>query len=395
MSTKLALAFLFLLVCSVTYSQTIKELEERKKKTEEEINLTNQLLSDTEQKRVKSLSEINLLKAKIGLRKKLIEDIDKQVALVEAEISDKNIVIKGLEKDVQNLKKEYAKLIRFAWRNRTKMQILVFIFSSDDFSQAYRRMRFYQQLLNFRQKQGNEIIQTQQLLNEEIDKLRMHKKKLEELKGDKSNEITTLNIEEKRFSSSVSQLRAKERELRKELEERRKSMEALNKAIEALIAEEARKAAELKTANVRDARYLKLSDGFAGNKGRLPWPTTQGVVVSEFGEHNHPVLKGVKIKNNGIDISTPANSKVKALYEGEVKKIVTIPGSNVAVIIRHGDYLTVYSNLAKVFVKVGDSVSATKEIGEVYTDPGTGKGMINLQIWHESQIQNPKSWILP
>jgi septal ring factor EnvC (AmiA/AmiB activator) len=383
------------LVCTSISGQTIKDLEQRKKKTEEEIELTNNLLSDTEKKRIESLSELNLLKTKIGLRKKLIADIDKQVELVENEIHDKNLIIKGLEKDIQNLKKEYAKLIRFAWRNRTKMQILVFIFSSDDFSQAYRRMRFYQQLLNFRQKQGNEIIQTQSLMNDEIEKLKIHKSKLVSLKSEKSSEITTLDKEEKRFSTSVSQLRAKERQLRKELDERRKSMEALNKAIETLIAEEARKAAEQKTEKVRDSRYLKLSDGFAGNKGKLPWPTAQGVIVGEFGEHNHPVLKGVKIKNNGIDISSPAGTKVKAIYEGEVKKVVTIPGSNVAVIIRHGDFLTVYSNLSTVYVKVGDTVQAQKEIGEVYTDPGTNKSVFNLQIWQESQIQNPKLWILP
>lgn len=386
---------LLVLVCTSISGQTIKDLEQRKKKTEEEIELTNNLLSDTEKKRIESLSELNLLKTKIGLRKKLIADIDKQVELVENEIHDKNLIIKGLEKDIQNLKKEYAKLIRFAWRNRTKMQILVFIFSSDDFSQAYRRMRFYQQLLNFRQKQGNEIIQTQSLMNDEIEKLKIHKSKLVSLKSEKSSEITTLDKEEKRFSTSVSQLRAKERQLRKELDERRKSMEALNKAIETLIAEEARKAAEQKTEKVRDSRYLKLSDGFAGNKGKLPWPTAQGVIVGEFGEHNHPVLKGVKIKNNGIDISSPAGTKVKAIYEGEVKKVVTIPGSNVAVIIRHGDFLTVYSNLSTVYVKVGDTVQAQKEIGEVYTDPGTNKSVFNLQIWQESQIQNPKLWILP
>ena len=389
------LVILFLFFYYSGFSQSLSELELRKKKTEQEIELTNKLLSDTEQKRIKDLSELNLLKAKIGLRKRLIEDIEKQVMLVENEISDKSLLLSGLEKDLLNLKREYAKLINFAWRNRTEMQLLVFIFASNDFSQAYRRMRFYQQFLNFRQKQGREIIQTQNLINEEIIRLNDSKTKLQLLRAAKSGEISTLNVEESRFAKSVKSLKAKEKQLKKDLEERKKSMDALNRTIEALIAEEARKAAEAKVGKIRDARYLKISEGFAGNKGKLPWPTAQGVIVDQFGEHNHPVLKGVKIKNNGIDISTQPKSKVKAIFEGEVKKVVTIPGSNIAVIIRHGDFLTVYSNLSKVFVKVGDIVKSNSEIGEVYSDPASGKAIFNLQVWQESSIQDPAQWILP
>ncbi len=383
-------------LCSnITHAQTISELEQRKKKTEEEIQLTNKLLSDTEKKRIKNVSELNLLNSKINLRKKLINDIEQQINLVEKEIKEKNIIINGLNKDISNLKREYARLIKFSWKNRTKMQILVFIFSSNDFSQAYRRMRFYQQLLKFREKQGKEIIQLQALMNDEIRKLTENKSNLEQLIDNKTTEVSSLNSEQKRFKQSVAQLQKRERELRKELNERKKAMEELNKAIENLIAEEARKAKDSKGNIVRDARYLKLSEGFSGNKGKLPWPSTQGVIVSQFGEHNHPVLKGVKIKNNGVDISMPSNSRINSIFEGEVKKIVSIPGSNIAVIIRHGDFLTVYSNLSKVYVKVGDMVKAHQEIGEIFSEPQTGKSVLNLQIWHENKIENPSKWLLP
>lgn len=386
--------FLLLLSTSFSKGQTIQELENRKKKTEEEIKLTNQLLSDTEKKKIQNINELNLLNSKISLRKKLINDIETQIDLIEKEISNKNIIINGLNNDITKLKREYAKLIRFAWNNRSKMQILVYIFSSDDFSQAYRRMRFYQQLLKFREKQGKEIIQMQALMNDEIKKLAVRKIQFESLIDNKINEVESLNSEQKRFKLSVSQLKTREKQLRKELEERKKSMNELNRAIENLIAEEARKAKESKE-TIRDARYLRLSDGFSGNKGKLPWPSMQGVIVGDFGEHNHPVLKGVKIKNNGIDISMPAGSKINVIFEGEVKKVVSIPGSNIAVIIRHGDFLTVYSNLSKVFVKVGDVVKAQQEIGEIFSEQNTGKGILNLQIWHESKIQNPAHWLLP
>jgi septal ring factor EnvC (AmiA/AmiB activator) len=375
--------------------QSLKELEQRKNKTEQEIEYTSKLLSQTEQKRIQSLNQLNVLKTQIKLRKKLIGDLEQRIQLLEIEINNKSLLISSLNNDLNNLRKEYAKLIRFAWTNKSDMDILVFIFASDDFNQAYRRLRFYQQFIKFREKQGKEILNTQKLIEDEIQELSEARKDLQTSISSKSSEVANLNSEEGRYSKSVVQLKSKEKQLRKEIEERKRSMEALNKAIADLIAEEARKAAESKVDNVRDARYLRLSDGFSGNKGKLPWPTNPGVIVSDFGEHDHPVLKGVKIRNNGIDISTNANTPVKSIYEGEVKKIVSIPGSNVAVIIRHGDFLTVYSNLVKVSVKVGDNVKAMQTIGEAYEDTDTGRGIFNLQIWLENKIQNPVHWILP
>lgn len=394
---KIFIAYIFLLffTISIGYSQSIKELEERKSKTEKEIQLTNQLLEETEQKRIKSINQLNILKKQISLRKNLITDLENKIELLKSQINDKELLIKSLEKDLINLKKEYAKLIRFAWTNRSDLDILIFIFASDDFNQAYRRLRFYQQFIRFREKQANEIISTQKLIESELAQLLAAQEDLRNSMISKSNEVSSLNSEQGKYSQSVVQLRQEEKRLRREIEERRKSMEALDKAIEELIAEEARKAAQSKANKVRDARYLRLSEGFSGNKGKLPWPTNSGVIVSDFGEHEHPVLKGVKIRNNGIDISTVSKAEVKAIYEGEVKKIVSIPGSNVAVIIRHGDFLTVYSNLIKVVVKVGDNVAAMQSLGEAYTDPETAKSIFNLQIWQESNILNPVDWILP
>ncbi|HOP03291.1 MAG TPA: peptidoglycan DD-metalloendopeptidase family protein [Tenuifilaceae bacterium] len=392
---RLIISIILLLCFFASKSQTISELEQRKIKTEQEIQLTNKLLTDTEKKRSQSVNELNLLNSKIKLRKKLIDDIELQIILIEKEIYNKNVIINGLNKDISNLKREYAKLIRFAWRNRSKMQMLVFIFSSNDFSQAYKRMRFYQQLLVFREKQGKEIINMQTLMNDEIYKLSENKKNLEKLINDKTTEVSSLNSEQIKYKRNVSELQKREKQLKKELKERKRAMEDLNKAIENLIAEEARKAKNNKGTVVRDSRYLKLSEGFFGNKGKLPWPSAQGIIVGEFGEHNHPVLKGVKIKNNGVDISMPNNSKITVIYEGEVKKVVSIPGSNIAVIVRHGDFLSVYSNLSKVYVKVGDMLKAQQEIGEIFSEPKTGKSILNLQIWHESKIENPENWLLP
>lgn len=381
--------------CFTLFSQTIKELEERKTKTEESLRLTAKLLEQTEKEKEKSINHISILKKQIDLRKTLINDILKQVELLELEISNKSYLVTSYRRDLENLKREYAKLIRFAQKNRSDMEILVFIFASSDFNQAYRRLRFYQQFLRFREKQAREIIYTTTAIEQEMRDISAARNKLAKSKEEKDNELINLSREEKRYAQTVTKLQQNERQLRKELEERKKAMEALDKAITELIAEESRKAAARKDDKVRDARYLELSKGFAGNKGKLPWPTQTGVIVSEFGEHNHPVLKGVKVLNNGIDISTNAGEKVKSIFDGEVTKIVSIPGSNVAVIIRHGDFLTVFSNLVKVQVKIGDTLKAQQIIGETYTDEKLGRGVYNLQIWKESSKLNPAEWILP
>lgn len=384
----------FILFTFVTpsFSQSLKELEQRKQKTQQELNFSSELLEKTQKDRVESVNQLNILSSQLKLRNRLIFDTQNQIDLLLKEIEDKSLLIISLNNDLANLKKEYAKLIRFARKNKSDMEILVFLFASEDFNQAYRRLLFYKQFVKFRQKQATDIKVTQEMIQFELQNLQNNKLELEESKQSKAKEVLKLSQEEKKYKRSIISLQQTEGQLRKEIEERKKSMAILEKTIADLIAEEAKK---MTTSKVRDGRYLLLSAGFEGNKGKLPWPTAKGLITSSFGEHNHPVLKGVKIKNNGIDISTEKSATVRSIFEGEVKKIVTIPGSNIAILIRHGDYLTVYSNITKVTVKAGDLVKALQPIGQAYTDPSTEKGIYNLQIWHESNIQNPVHWILP
>lgn len=385
--------FLILFTFSTTsFSQSLKELEQRKQKTQQELDFSNELLEKTQKDRVQSVNQLNILSSQLKLRNRLIFDTQNQIDLLLREIEDKSLFITSLNQDLVNLKKEYAKLIRFARKSKSDMEILVFLFASEDFNQAYRRLRFYKQFVKFRQKQASDIKATQEMIQIELQNLQNNKLELEESKQNKAKEVLKLSQEEKKYKTSIISLQQTEGQLRKEIEERKKSMAILESTIADLIAEEAKKMA---TSKVRDGRYLLLSAGFEGNKGKLPWPTTKGLITSTFGEHNHPVLKGVKIKNNGIDISTDKSATVRSIFEGEVKKIVTIPGSNIAILIRHGDYLTVYSNITKVSVKAGDLVKALQPIGQAYTDPSTEKGIYNLQIWYESNIQNPVHWILP
>jgi len=391
---KIFYIFSFIFLAALTaIPQSIKDLEVQRKKTEEEIKVATRLLGDTEKQRNKTVNNLAILKRQIELRSKLVNDINHQIEALEKEKEKNSFYLQGLNKDLLNLKREYSKLIQFAWRNKSNYNILMFILASNDFNEAYRRIKFYQQFIKFREKQGNEIVRTQKMILHEIENIETIKTKLEIAKRERRTEIEKLQSDQLKFNNVVQELRKKERQLINEIENRRKAFEAINKAITDLIAEEAKRARERKQ-EIRDARYLKLSDGFAGNKGKLPWPTKIGMIVSEFGEHSHPIIKGLKVKNNGVDISTEPNARVFSVFEGEVKKIVSIPGANTAILIRHGEYLSVYTNLHKVFVKIGDQVKPQQEIGEIYTD-SNGKAILNFQIWKENNLQNPQTWILP
>lgn len=380
--------FFFLLSLS---AQSLSDLENQKQKTQKELAYANDLLDKTQKNRINSVNQLNILKKQLLLQNQLVSQTQTQIELLEQEISEKQLLISDLNTDLENLKTEYAKLIVYAKRNSSQLDLLVFIFSAQDFNQAYLRIRFYKQFMKFRAGQAKQIEEVQNSIIKELASIEHAANLLKETKQEKTRELNSLHSNERSYQTNINKLRQQENQLRKDIEKRKASMAALDKAIADLIAEEARKAAT----TIRDARYLNLSAGFQGNKGRLPWPTAKGVITGLFGEHNHPVLKGVKIKNNGVDITTDKDSYVRAIFEGEVKKIVSIPGSNMAVLVRHGDFLTVYSNITKISVKVGDTVKALQSLGQVFTDPTTQKGIYNLQIWQENTIQNPTNWILP
>lgn len=391
MKRLLSTLFVFFFFLFSLSSQSLTDLENQKQKTQKELAYANELLDKTQKNRINSVNQLNILKKQLLLQNQLVGQTQNQIDLLEQEISEKQLLISDLNTDLENLKEEYAKLIVYAKRNSSQLDLLVFIFSAQDFNQAYLRIRFYKQFMEYRAGQAKQIQEVQNSIIKELASIEQAANLLKETKQVKTRELNSLHSNERSYQTNINKLRRQENQLRKDIEKRKASMAALDKAIADLIAEEARKAATV----IRDARYLNLSAGFQGNKGRLPWPTAKGVITGLFGEHNHPVLKGVKIKNNGVDITTDKDSYVRAIFEGEVKKIVSIPGSNMAVLVRHGDFLTVYSNITKISVKVGDTVKALQSLGQVFTDPTTQKGIYNLQIWQENTIQNPTNWILP
>ena len=388
---KLLYTGIIILLCyGNNYAQTKEELQKRKQKTEEELKITNQLLEQTERIKSAGLNKLLIIQKRISLREKLIDEISEQINSLDKDIEIKKEKILQLEKDLKRLKEEYAKMIYFAYKNRNNYEKLMFILAAEDFNQAYRRMKYFQQYTKYRKKQAQKIVVTQKNLEYEAEQLREQRETKIKLLSNKERETARLNTEKSKESVEVSRLKRKESELRKKIQENQRVMNQLKKAIADLVAREAKNNKAFKTLSADEEI---ISQRFKNKKGNLIWPIDKGIVIRNFGEHPHPVIKGVKIKNDGIDIGTNKDAKVKAVFEGEVKNVIAVPGANMAVIVRHGHYLTLYSNLVNVRVKPGDVVTEGYYLGDVYYTENDEGSVLHLRIYEETNVLNPKNWL--
>ncbi|MDY0161115.1 MAG: peptidoglycan DD-metalloendopeptidase family protein [Bacteroidales bacterium] len=380
------------ILSAISVAQNRSELEKKKNNAIKEIEYTNKLIRETEQGKKESVNNLNLINTKISARQELINAISSEISLIETTIKDNEMVISMLEEDLIALRNEYAKMIVLAYKNRNSYDRLMFILSSDDFNQAYKRLKYYQQYSDYRKKQAMAIKGIQVVLNSENEKLAASKQEKETLLAEKSDETNQLKQEKRMQNSTIQKLTKQEEDLRKTLRKYEETAAQLQREIEKLIAEEAKASSSSGTYQLTPAEKL-ISTNFGNNKGALPWPVERGVIVSSYGKHPHPVLGGVTIENAGVDIATAQGTQVRAIFEGEVRRVFTLPGAQNAVIIRHGNYLSVYTHLSKAFVKKGDKVETKQAIGEVYTDKEENKTIVHIEIWKENLKMNPAQWL--
>ncbi len=393
------ISFLLILLMIVpfygAFAQSSETLQQSKRKLEEEIRLANELLSKTTKDREASMAQISILDSKINSREALIKNLNKEVGSLDARISELTDSITYYNANLTQLKDVYEEMVLHAWHTRNLHQRLMFIFAADDFNQAYRRMQYYTSYSEARRKQAADIelaaadlARAKQIVEEE-------KQYQLGLIYRKETEKNALSGEKISKSNVVSKLQKKEKDLRSQIKKKQAAARQLEKEIERIIREEMAKANKGKSSNTFQLtpEEALLSDDFAKNKGKLPWPSERGVLASSYGEHAHPVIKGVKVKNNGVDILTEEGAFARAIFKGSVTRIIKVPQFNNVVIIRHGEYLTVYSNLDKVFVAEGSTVDARSSIGTIFTDPDTGDTRLHLEIWKGSTLQNPQNWL--
>lgn len=391
--------FLFLLL-AIAWGQDNRQakLEAQRKQLRAEIKQINTLLFTNKKQKKNALTEIEDLAVKIGLRQRLIKVTNEEANRLTQQISVNQRTITRQEKELKDLKAEYAEMIRYAYASKSAQSRLMFLFSSESFLQAYKRFQYLKQYAAFRKKQGLMIAEKTKALEALNVSLAIQKQKKDTLIKENrlaQNELTAERLEQK---ERITALKKNERSLARQIQKKQRQIAAFDKEIQRLI--RAAIAASNKAAAGKNKAVFTLtpeaqliSKNFTANKGKLPWPVEQGVVTLGFGTQTHPVVKTTKIQSNGVTIATPGNAKVRSVFKGKVMQVFSFKGSNPGVLIQHGNYITSYSNLAVVYVKKGETIDAKQAIGEVFTHPTNGKSELKFSVFQNTTPVNPKSWV--
>lgn len=406
-----------LLSSAQAQTKSSSQLKKDKQKIENEIANTQSLLKKTEKNQKASLQQIAVLRQQISNREKLITALNNEIMQMEEQQELNQQMIAQLQKKLEYMKSDYAQVVYMAYRNRRLMDKVTFILASDDFSQMFRRFRFFTLFSKHVKEQADKIDQTQQELkqkNEEI--IALKNEKLNLLSG-KETEIKKLESDRREKTRNAEQLKKQSQQLAADLkakQKKRKELDAaIKRAIEAEIAAANQRKANTKgsgksststtaantTTSSRSTATItmtpeekSLNTSFVNNKGRLPWPVAKGAKVGDYGNYAHPDVPSVTIENRGIDILTDAGAPVRAVFEGEVTSIMDIMGTKV-VMIRHGEYISVYQNLANVNVSKGSKVSTKQTIGTVAKNVSSNTYELHFEIWRNSSNLNPNDWL--
>ncbi|MCX6286970.1 MAG: peptidoglycan DD-metalloendopeptidase family protein [Bacteroidetes bacterium] len=407
----LQLILVFLLAVAAFGQGDREKLQKTKKQLEDEIRYTTELLERTKQSKQVSMEKLKILNQRIRSREALIATINRELGQIDMNIQVENVELDRMSKQLKTLKTDYARMIYHAYRTMNGRNKLMFIFSAKDFNQAWQRIKYYQQYSEYRRRQAERIESTTHVINDQRKDLEAKKQEKLSLFESQQKEKVKLDLEKQEKANTVKELSSKEKQLMATLKTKQKAAARLQYEIEKLISSEIRASEERMhktegnekkpTGRIVSGpatyemtpRERELSSSFASNRGRLPWPCEKGFISGTFGEHPHPVLERVKVKNNGVDITTEPNSQVKAVFNGKVSKVMSFPNLNNVVIVRHGEYLTVYSNLDVVSVREGQDVSTRQAIGKVHYNSEEQKTELHFEIWKGKMIQNPENWL--
>lgn len=396
--SQIVLFLLFLTVLTPLCGQNRKELENKRKKLIEDIQQTTNKLQETQKSKAAAFDRYLTLQRQIGKRQQLIETLQEEIAVTDESINRTNEVVDALAQDIERLRSDYATMLRAAYRQRANQSQLIFLFSANSINQVFRRWQYLRQYNRYRQKQAKLILETQTTLKAKAEQLTLRQQEKKVLLSSEKSQQLLLDRELDDKNKLVRSLKRNESRLSAELERQQRAHQKLNGAIESIIREEmARKRKATRSAEKAEtpaSANAKIetdptSISFQQNKGRLPWPV-QGEVVRNFGVQAHPTLKGIEITNNGIDIQSAGQAEVQAIFEGKVAGTQFIPGYQNLVILQHGNYYTVYSNLEEVYVRRGEQVALGQTIGQL----SKSKNELHFELWRDKQHQNPLSWLL-
>lgn len=386
--TRLLLTLLFALATLSVPAQQLESLREEIRQAEEEIKMTNQLLSKTQKNQQTTDRQLNLIRNKIRNRKNIISNLEKQSGLIENNIGAKSTTIRSLEQELNRLRQEYAAMVYDSYKNYKLNNFMLFLFASRDFNDATLRIAYMHRYNRMREQKAVEIDSVSASVGREISSLQSQKEELDKVRRSRNEELTSLDKDETQYRTSSQKLQQEAGKLNSIIKANRRRIEQMQKQIRQIIAEESRKnKAKPQTSEQREFD-VKLSGQFEQNTGKLPYPV-RGVIVNNYGLHSHTAIKGVVEKNQGVDIAAEPGAEVRAVFEGEVSQVLLNQWTNKVVLLRHGNYLTLYSNLASVNVKVGDRVTLNQPIGRIASSEDSNDCTLHFEVWKLDAQNNP------
>ena len=389
---------------SAQTKNTREELERQKAEVQARLREFDKILKQTTATKKNSIGELNAVTRQFQTQTRLVNTLDREVKLINQEIKETEDKIESLEVQLKELKAEYGRMIYNASKLNRGLSIVSFVFSSANFNQLYSRLMYLKQYTDSRKQQAAQIEKLSVELIDQRALLDNKKAEKEKVLVEEQKERAQLDKMKREQQGLVNTLTSKEKEIKKQITATKKQQDQLNKMIKQVIEDEIRRAEaaakkENSTATKSSGSSMPmtpevaaLSKSFAGNQGRLPWPVETGFVSQGYGTFPHPTLKGITMESDGIDIRTQPNSNVRAVFDGTVTKITTMPGFGGTVIIKHGEYYTMYSKLKTITVKSGQTVSAKDVIGQVATG-ADGEAEVHFQTWKGLTVMNPSTWL--
>ena len=394
------ITFLFLALSTIqlnaqNYEARQKKLEAQKISLKKEINQINSLIADSRKKSKNLANELEDIQLKISVRDKLINVNNSQLNNLTNIISNQSDKLTDLETDLIKLKNEYEKIIYSSYKKRSTEMKLMFLFASENMNQAFKRFQYFKQYSKYRKKQADKIVLIQSQISNTIDSLSIRKNDKQKVIDENRIIKQTLNQEKNQqnrlFKNLIKSQKNYAIEINKKEKQTRLIDNEIKKLIQLAIAESNKDESSTNFALTPEGRLI--STNFQANKGRLPWPVKEGVVVRRFGTQPHPVVRTTTINSNGISLETSSRSVVYSVFDGEVLSVYGFSGGNPGVLIRHGKYISNYQNLSSIFVKKGDKINANDEIGIVFTNESTGKTVLKFNIFNELKPENPSIWL--
>jgi murein hydrolase activator len=394
MKRALIVVSFIILIAGIGIAQNdVEKVRKLRENTLKEIEYANKLLEETRGKTKASIEEVNIINQKLKKRQQYIASLETETEMVGKTVAEYQAEIDKVQAEIKRLKDLYADMLVKNYKNRWNNYYIMYFLASDNMNQLYQRLRFVRIYYNYIENQKLKLDNLKADLSVKSNALLEVKKQKDSLIRSTKKEYGVIQEESAKKKVLLNSLKKKQAEIEREIRDKEKTARKLDNEISKIIEAEKRKSANGSIkANLTPADQIISSD-FEKNRGKLPWPTKEGIISGKYGEHEHPDFKQVKIRNDGIYISTSKGESVRSIFKGVVSRVFSIPGENYTVIIKHGNYYTLYHNLVDVTVKAGQHVETKEVLGKVYTDNETKESTLYFQIWKETERNDPELWL--